>query len=112
MAGTWCDRPVIVTGSSYAFPAPADIEREMKELEAWAVAERNHLHPVEFAALLHLKADATSLCAWIDVFVKWQKKAAPFWSGGKSAAQQREDEILTMPVAEICGGILIVIAPL
>lgn len=54
-AGVWRDRPVIVTGSSYVFPAPADIEREMRELEAWATAERDGLHPVEFAALLHLK---------------------------------------------------------
>ena len=38
--------------------------------------------------------------------------AAPIWSGGKSMAQQRDEEILTMLVAEICGGMLIVIAPL
>ena len=54
-AGVWRDQPVIVTGSSYVFPAPADIEREMEGLEAWAAAERNRLHPIEFAALLHLK---------------------------------------------------------
>ena len=38
--------------------------------------------------------------------------ATSFWSGGKSTVQQRDEEILTMLVAEICGGILIVIAPL
>lgn len=54
-AGVWRDRPVIVTGSSYVFPAPADIEQEMQDLETWAAAERERLHPVEFAALLHLK---------------------------------------------------------
>ena len=37
---------------------------------------------------------------------------APIWSGGKSMAQQRDEEILTMMIAEICGGMLIVIAPL
>ena len=37
---------------------------------------------------------------------------APIWSGGKSMAQQRDEEILTMLIAEICGGMLIVIAPL
>ena len=38
--------------------------------------------------------------------------ATPIWSGGKSMAQQRDEEILTMLIAEICGGMLIVIAPL
>ena len=38
--------------------------------------------------------------------------AAPIWSAGKSMAQQRDEEILTMLIAEICGGMLIVIAPL
>ena len=37
---------------------------------------------------------------------------APIWSDGKSMAQQRDEEILTMLIAEICGGMLIVIAPL
>lgn len=54
-AGVWRDRPVIVTGSDYVFPAPADIEREMEALEVWANTKRGDLHPVEFAALLHLK---------------------------------------------------------
>lgn len=54
-AGVWRDRPVIVTGSEYVFPAPEDIEREMAALEAWSYAERAHLHPLEFAAMLHLK---------------------------------------------------------
>ena len=38
--------------------------------------------------------------------------ATPIWSGGKSMAQQRDEEILMMLIAEICGGMLIVIAPL
>ena len=38
--------------------------------------------------------------------------ATPIWSGGKSMAQQRDEEILTMLIPEICGGMLIVIAPL
>ena len=54
-AGTWRDRPVIVTGSGYVFPAPAEIEQQMQSLEDWAAARRDGLHPVEFAALLHLK---------------------------------------------------------
>ena len=38
--------------------------------------------------------------------------ATSILSGGKSVAQQRDEEILTMLIAEICGGMLIVIAPL
>ena len=38
--------------------------------------------------------------------------ATPIWSGGKSMVQQRDEEILTMLIAEICGGMIIVIAPL
>ena len=38
--------------------------------------------------------------------------AAQIWNGGKSITQQRDEEILTMLIAEICGGMLIVIAPL
>lgn len=54
-AGIWRDRPVIVTGSSYVFPAPGAIETEMRQLEVWATENRARLHPVEFASLLHLK---------------------------------------------------------
>ena len=54
-AGAWRDRPVVVTGSDYVFPLPEDIEGEMRELEAWATESRARLHPVEFAATLHLK---------------------------------------------------------
>ena len=54
-AGVWRDRPVVVTGSDYVFPLPEDIEGEMRELEAWATESRARLHPVEFAATLHLK---------------------------------------------------------
>ncbi len=54
-AGVWRDRPVIVTGTEYVFPSPESIEREMAALEAWSRTERAHLHPVEYAAMLHLK---------------------------------------------------------
>lgn len=54
-AGVWRDRPVVVTGSDYVFPLPEDIEGEMRGLETWATENRARLHPVEFAATLHLK---------------------------------------------------------
>ena len=54
-AGVWRDRPVFVTGSDYVFPSPEEIPAKMSELKNWAASERGRLHPVEFAALLHLK---------------------------------------------------------
>lgn len=54
-AGTWRNRPVIVTGTDYVFPAPAEIEGLMEQLAVWIKEERDKLHPVEFAALLHLR---------------------------------------------------------
>lgn len=54
-AGQYRKRPVIVTGTDYVFPAPADIPAQMDGLAAWMDAEREKLHPVEFAALLHLR---------------------------------------------------------
>jgi Fic family protein len=54
-AGVWRDVPIIVTGTDYKFPAPRNLERLMNELEAWANENRSKMHPVEFAAMLHLK---------------------------------------------------------
>ncbi len=54
-AGVWRQRDVIVSGTEYVFPAPGKIEEEMERLEAWAKIERGQTHPVDFAALLHLK---------------------------------------------------------
>jgi Fic family protein len=54
-AGAWRDVNIIVTGSDYAFPAPAELEGLMADLGQWTADERDALHPVEFAARLHLK---------------------------------------------------------
>ena len=54
-AGVWRDAPVIVTGTDYAFPAPHELDKLMQELETWIESERDNMHPVEFAAMLHLK---------------------------------------------------------
>jgi Fic family protein len=54
-AGLWRDLSVIVTGSNYEFPEPAQLDSLMSGLEEWARVERDKLHPVKFAALLHLK---------------------------------------------------------
>jgi len=54
-SGTWRKESVIVSGSSYAFPSPYEIEEQMLKLKKWVKTERNNYHPVTFAALLHLK---------------------------------------------------------
>ena len=54
-AGVWRDINIIVTGSDYEFPSPEDVECLMSELERWIESERDNMHPVRFAAMLHLK---------------------------------------------------------
>lgn len=54
-AGVWRDHEVFVTGTDYVFPAPGELPGLMDELAGWIQCERKNLHPVEFAALLHLK---------------------------------------------------------
>ena len=48
-AGRYRDRPATIIGSQY----PACLPDEMKNLFSWAVNERDHYHPVLFAAQLH-----------------------------------------------------------
>jgi Fic family protein len=55
LAGVWRDVSIIVTGTDYKFPAPADLENLMVNLERWIESERDSIHPVRFAAILHLK---------------------------------------------------------
>ena len=54
-AGVWRDSNIIVTGSDYEFPAPAALNGLMAGLGRWMEAERDSMHPVRFAAMLHLK---------------------------------------------------------
>lgn len=54
-AGQWRKQSVIVSGSDYVFPAAEDIESEMRGLSDWIEQNRQTMHPVEFAAMLHLK---------------------------------------------------------
>lgn len=54
-AGVWRDVSIIVTGSDYEFPAPAQLDGLMANLGRWIEAERDTMHPVRFAAMLHLK---------------------------------------------------------
>jgi Fic family protein len=52
-AGSYRDKPVLVTGSQHAFPRPEEIPSKMDDFEKWMATERSKLHPVEFAVLLH-----------------------------------------------------------
>ena len=55
LAGIWRDVTVVVTGIDYKFPAPPELEALMTGLEKWMEADRETMHPVRFAAMLHLK---------------------------------------------------------
>ena len=54
-AGVWRDINIIVTGSDYEFPSPDELDGLMNELGRWIENERDTMHPVCFAAMLHLK---------------------------------------------------------
>lgn len=54
-AGVWRKQPIFVSGSDYVFPLPEELQAKMAELERWIKTQRHNYHPVEFAALLHLK---------------------------------------------------------
>ncbi|MDR2568877.1 MAG: Fic family protein [Oscillospiraceae bacterium] len=54
-AGVWRDINIIVTGTDYEFPSPDELEGLMAELGRWIETERDSMHPVRFAAMLHLK---------------------------------------------------------
>jgi Fic family protein len=54
-AGNWRKINIIVTGTDYEFPPPSALEKLMHELEKWVTNERETMHPVRFAAMLHLK---------------------------------------------------------
>ena len=52
-AGRYRDKRVFITGSNYPVSEVGKIAGEMEALFAWADAERDSWHPVEFAAQLH-----------------------------------------------------------
>ena len=54
-AGVWRDINIIVTGTDYEFPSSGELEGLMYELGRWIETDRDTMHPVRFAAMLHLK---------------------------------------------------------
>ena len=54
-AGSFRKIPIFVSGSDHVFPAPEEVKPEMDRLGVWMKEEREQYHPVEFAALLHLR---------------------------------------------------------
>lgn len=54
-AGVWRSVRIVVSGSSHRFPAPADVPALMDDFIRWWAETENTLHPVEFAARVHLK---------------------------------------------------------
>jgi Fic family protein len=53
-AGRYRKVPVIITGTEYIPPAPADVAERMKEFVASLPELKKNHHPVEFSALVHL----------------------------------------------------------
>jgi len=51
--GSYRDKPVFVTGSPHSFPRPDEVPPEMNAFEKWMQTEREKLHPVEYAVLVH-----------------------------------------------------------
>jgi Fic family protein len=54
-AGIWRDVNIFITGSDYELPHPNMLGGLMNDLIQWVNNERDKMHPVQFAALLHLK---------------------------------------------------------
>ena len=54
-AGVWRNVEIIVTGTDYVFPSPEELDEQMRDFAAWIACERDTMHPVQFAAMLHLK---------------------------------------------------------
>ncbi len=54
-AGQYRKQPIFVSGTDFVFPLPEEVPEKMKELEKWIEQDREKYHPIEFAALLHLK---------------------------------------------------------
>jgi len=54
-AGVWRKINIVVTGTDYEFPKHSTLNKQMSGLEKWIKTERDTMHPVRFAAMLHLK---------------------------------------------------------
>jgi len=54
-AGKWRDVSIVVTGTNYAFSAPSKLAMLMEDLGQWIETDRSKMHPIHFAAMLHLK---------------------------------------------------------
>ena len=54
-AGVYRKHECIITGSNYPVTPPEEIEQQMKELAQWIKTNRDKMHPVEFAAKLHIR---------------------------------------------------------
>ncbi|MDV0445673.1 hypothetical protein MmiAt1_12660 [Methanimicrococcus sp. At1] len=54
-AGVYRKIPVVISGSSYDVTPVKQIPRQMKEFVNWFNQNEHQLHPVEFAALVHIK---------------------------------------------------------
>lgn len=54
-AGKYRDIPVFISGSNYPVTKVEDIKKEISDLCDWIRMKRDRYHPIEFAALVHIK---------------------------------------------------------
>jgi len=54
-AGIWREKSIIVSGTDFVFPAANEINGLVDDLILWINTARGTIHPLKFAALLHLK---------------------------------------------------------
>lgn len=55
IAGTIRDHQVLISGSKFILPSPTEINPLLRQFFKWYIANKGKLHPVELAALIHLK---------------------------------------------------------
>lgn len=55
VAGDYRTQSIFVTGSNYVFPEANAVKPLMDDLDVWMTRNVETLHPIEFAALFHLK---------------------------------------------------------
>ena len=54
-AGRYRKQNVVVTGTDFVFPAPSELKRLMSVFTDEMKSLRAQKHPIEFAALLHIR---------------------------------------------------------
>jgi|SRR3989344_4215628 len=83
-AGKYRDGNIIITGADHNPPDPSAVASLMKNLISWVRSNRNRLHPIELAAILHHKIvfihpffDGNGRCARLTMNLILMQKGYP-----------------------------------